>query len=341
MRHDFGRELVGSIADELREALRQLISHASSGATDIRISPLTRTSTGLSRENWVFDLDWSVKGVSARLPLILRRDPPGSLLQTDRVHELGVLNALAQSRLPVPRVRWSDIEGKWLGSPSLVMDIVEGDCDWHVLNGPRPLGERMVFARDFLSILIEIQNVDWKHLGLGSLLGVPRISPAVTALDQWEAERARVQRESLPELDLAGRWLRKHARVARKLTLVHGDFKPGNMLIDGRRVSAVLDWETAHIGDPLEDLGWITNPVRAAEHQIPDHWETAHIVEAYRAMTGYDFDDNELKWWNVFSCWKLAIIVITGLAEGIDGRFNRIYHSPAWLFRRLLKMMES
>lgn len=326
--------------DSLVGALEKLLRNQMPKALDLRIWDLTRMSTGFSRENWTFLATWRDDEGKQRLPLILRRDPPGSLLETDRRHEHGVLTALYGSGIPVPHVRWADIDGEWLGAPSLIMDIVEGECDWHALTGSRPIEARLNLASAFLDLLCAIQRVDWQGAGLGILLGDPGANPALRELDHWEAELRRVQLEPLPEMVFILIWLRQRAKAARGKVLVHGDFKPGNALLVGNRINAMLDWETAHIGDPLEDLGWITNPARSGEHQIPGLWEREQIVEAFKERTGYDFDDQELLWWNIFSCWKLAVIILTGMSAFVNGRFDRVHHNPVWLYRRMFKMME-
>jgi aminoglycoside phosphotransferase (APT) family kinase protein len=308
------------------------------GIENLRLDGVARQSGGLSRENWVFRARWRDAGGEHDLPLIMRRDPAGSLLDTERRVEFAVLRALESTPVAAPRVLWIDEDGSWLGSPSLVMQRVEGTCDWFVLNSGRPEPERRAFAHGFLDLLVEIQRVDWRGLGLGGVLKDPGPDAGLAELDRWEGELRRTQLEPVPELDLILRWLRERARPARSIVLVHGDFKPGNALLSGEKISAMLDWETAHLGDPLEDLGWITNPVRKREHQIPGLWERAQIVEAYRAATGHPVDDGELTWWNVFSCWKLAVIVLTGLHEFVSGRFDRVHHSPTWLVRAMLRM---
>lgn len=324
----------------LADALCQLIGHQIPEAKAIAVSQPVRVSTGLSRENWLFSAQWQDTAGAHDIPMILRRDPAGSLLDTDRRHEYAVLRALHGTAVPVPFVRWEDIEGAWLGSPSLVMDIVAGRCDWHALTGDQPLETRLGLARKFLNLLVDIQAVDWSGRGMAAVLPDPGPVPALSELARWESELRRVQLEPMPELDLVAAWLRRRATAARRHVLVHGDFKPGNALLVGDHIEAMLDWETAHIGDPLEDLGWITNPARAGEHQIPGHWERAQIVQNFKAATGYEFEDAELLWWNIFSCWKLSVIILTGLAAGVEGRFDRIYHSPTWLYRRMFAMME-
>ena len=146
--------------------------------------------------------------------------------------------------------------------------------------------------------------------------------------------------EPHPELDCVLAWMRRGAPEAEAIVLVHGDFKPGNALIVGEKISAKLDWETAHLGDPLEDLGWVTNPVRKREHQIAGAWEREQIVAAYRTLTGRPVDESALRWWNVFSCWKLAVIQLTAVNEFVAGRYDRVFQTPTWLYRPMFKLME-
>ena len=324
-------------ADLLTHFVRSRIPEAQ----ELCLDDVSRLSGGLSRENWVFRARWRDGDGNHDLPMIMRRDPAGSLLDTDRYVEFELLRALESTPIPAPPAHWIDVDGSWLGSPSLVMGRVEGVCDLFVLNGERPLTERAALARQFLELLIAVQQVDWRSLGLGKLLNDPGPDAGLTEVGRWEDELRRNQLEPIPELDLVSRWLRDRARPSQRTVLVHGDFKPGNALLGGDKISALLDWETAHLGDPLEDLGWITNPVRRREHQIPGVWERKQIVEAYTQITGYTVDPDELLWWNVFSCWKLAVIVLTGVRVFVDGTFDRVHQSPTWLFRAMFKMMEN
>jgi aminoglycoside phosphotransferase (APT) family kinase protein len=336
------RDLSGnSASNEVAARLERFIKARVPAAAGFKLDCLARTSGGLSRENWVFRASWRDPAGMHDLPLIMRRDPAGGLLVTARSQEFAVLKALESTPVAAPPVLWMDEDGSALGSPSLIMRRVEGECDWFVLNSDRPEAVRLALARGFLELLVQIQEVDWQGLGLDATLGHPGPDAAGAELDRWEAELRRVALEPVPELEIVLRWLRERARPTRRTVLVHGDFKPGNALVDSDRISAMLDWETAHLGDPLEDLGWITNPVRAKEHQIAGRWERADIVAAYSAATGHSVSEQELTWWNVFSCWKLAIIVLTGVHAFVDGTFDRVHQSPTWLIRVMLRMIAS
>jgi len=308
--------------------------------TGIVISGLRRTSLGFSRENWVFDLDWSRVGEQGRDSLIARRDPPGSVLVTDRQTEFDVLHALEPTPVPAPRVRWIDADGRWLERPTIVMVREEGDCDWFVLNGTRPLPVRIAIARQLCDLLASIHRVDWQAIGLGAVFADPGDGASVAELDHWERVLRTHQLEPLPELELVFGWLRQRAPKAERTVLVHGDFKPGNTLLRGDEVAVMLDWELAHLGDPLEDLGWVTNPLRRREHLIPGSWEVDDLVGHYETVTGLAVDRQALRWWNVFSNLKLSIIVLTGLAAFMDGRYDRSYQLPCALFSLMLDLME-
>lgn len=323
------------------DGLKGLIVESTPSARDIVFEGLVRSAGGLSRENWSFDATWTDAAGPHSHRLMLMRDAAGTLLNTDRAREFAVLKALADTDVPAPKVFWMDAQGDHLGAPSVVMERVPGYCDYMVLNGGGTLESRLTLARSFITLMANIHEVDWRARGLADSLGVPDEAPSLRELKHWEVEYQKARLEPHPELDYVLAWLKRRAPAAETLVLVHGDFKPGNALIDNGRITAKLDWETAHLGDPLEDLGWVTNPVRKREHQIPGHWERQEIVNAYRQLTGNSVREADLRWWNVFSCWKLSVIQLTAVAEFIAGRYNRVFQTPSWLFRPMFQMMEA
>ncbi len=327
--------------ERLEEALLAFLQAQRPEMQNLALHGLRRTSAGKSRENWVFDACWRHDGANHRRALILRRDPSDSVLRTERRIEYGVLKALEGSAVPAPAVHFLDEGGAWLGRPSLIMERIEGQCEWEVLNSTRPLDDRLDLAGRFLALLADVHATDWQARGLDRVLGMPGPQPGLTELRQWEAELRRAQLEAFPELELAIDWLRRHCATRADTVLVHGDFKPGNALLRGQQIVALLDWETAHLGDPLEDLGWILNPTRAREHQIRGHWEQAQIIAEYERLTGRSVDPAALKWWIVFANFKLAVIVLTGVKAFVEGQLDRTYLSPTWIIRSLLRLMRN
>ena len=223
-----------------------------------------------------------------------------------------------------------------LGRASLVMRREVGSCDYFVVNGDRPLNVRVRLAESFCDLLAQIHLIDWQDLGMGEFLDDPGPWASLAEVDRWEAVLRRDQLEAYPELELAMTWLRMNAPRSTKTVLVHGDFKPGNALLEGERITALLDWELAHLGDPMEDLGWVTQPLRAKEHLIPGAWECPQLFERYAQATGFDVDEASVAWWNVFASFKTAVMQVTGLRAFVEGRCDKPYQPTGAVLRTLL-----
>jgi aminoglycoside phosphotransferase (APT) family kinase protein len=320
-----------SEADEVGVRLRRFLA-AQPDAHGGRITRLTRAGSGRSRDNWLFDLATDEDAE----PLILRTDPEGGLIDTDRAVEFGVLQGLEKSGLPTPVARWLDADGTALGRPSLIMRRLPGVCDYRVLRDPtRPLAERVGLARTFCALLAEVHAVDWATLGLAATLPDPGPEAARAQLDQWAAILREDQLEPWPEIEYAIAVLGERTPRSTGTVLVHADFKPGNILLDGDRVTALLDWELAHLGDPLEDLGWVTQPLRAAEHTIEGAWEAADLIGHYERTAGTTVDPAALSWWVSFSAFKTAVMQVSGLRAFLEGRAEEPYRPT----RRVLATM--
>jgi aminoglycoside phosphotransferase (APT) family kinase protein len=308
------------------------------GDVDVRVAGLARIGVGRSRENWVFDLLTSHDGVETREPLILRTDPDGGLVETSRQREFALLDALEKSDLPAPVPRWLDADGRWFGRPSLIMRRAHGVCDYKILGDEtRPVPERRALAEQFCDLLGQVHRTDWRALGLHDRLPDPGEDAARVELSHWEQILRQDALEPYPELELAVVVLRETAPSAARTVLVHADFKPGNILLDGDRVSALLDWELAHLGDPLEDLGWVTQPLRTGEHLVPGGWDCADLLAHYQRITGHKIDQRSLSWWRTFSTFKTAVMQISGLRSFLEGRSDEPYRPTRRVLDTLIR----
>jgi Phosphotransferase enzyme family len=132
--------------------------------------------------------------------------------------------------------------------------------------------------------------------------------------------------------------LRAHAPRSPKTVLVHGDFKVGNVLLgaDGHIVG-LLDWELAHLGDPHEDLGWVTQPLRTKEHYIKGSWERDELLAYYEAASGCPVDRDAVHWWNVFAAYKTAVMQASGLRAFREGRSEEHYKPTAPVLLAILR----
>ncbi|HKY68899.1 MAG TPA: phosphotransferase, partial [Acidimicrobiales bacterium] len=168
-----------------------------------------------------------------------------------------------------------------------------------------------------------------------ALAGIHRIDPSsVSGLpggDQVAQFRSALDAvgEPHPAFELGFRWLERHRppSVGARETVVHGDFRNGNLVVDAEGLAAVLDWELAHRGDPLEDLGWLC--VRAwrfgAPGRVGGFGEVDELVGAYEASSGEPVDRAALHWWEVLGTLKWGIICavqanthLTGVVRSVE-----------------------
>ena len=122
--------------------------------------------------------------------------------------------------------------------------------------------------------------------------------------------------EPLPALDSVFGWLDDHLPAPARLAIVHGDLRVGNLLYDGPRITGLLDWEMAHVGDPLEDIAWIYRPTWSIAHFLP----LAQFVCRYERRTGRMVDRASLRFWRVFAEVKFACISLTAAHVFASGR---------------------
>ena len=294
-------------------------------AREIEVSQLSRIPGGASRETWSFDATWREGKARAGRGLIIRRDPEASLLETERYVEFRVYQAVQGSGIPVPAVFWLEEDPRWLERPFFVMGRLPGEASPQQLVPASFNGHAEAIARQKVEILARIHTLDWAALGL-DFLGVPA-SPAACAeqeIARWEAIMRAQQLEPQPVLELALAWLRAHRPVAQRITLVHADYRTGNFLVDGDRISGVLDWEMVHLGDPLEDVAWVC--LRswrwAGDARAGGLLPREDFYRRYEQASGLSVDTEAVRFWEVLGNLKLAVIFLTGARSLCEGRSN-------------------
>lgn len=289
------------------------------GATDVQVSGLRRSGTGSSRENWPFDGSWrTTDGELVQRELLLRRDPQSAVVDTGRATEFGLLQALEASTMPAPKAHWLDDSGAELLRPSMIIDRHEGQAHRAVLRDKNPLRlseqDRGDIARRLCELLAEVHHVDVRENRLTETLPDPGANPAEHELAVWERNLSAAELEPQPALRWTLRWLRDHLPAPPpRQVLVHGDFRPANVLIRDRRIEVLLDWEMARLGDPLDDLGWYCNPLYTAEHFIPGTWEQHDFLRMYTELTGHDVDPEALRFWQTLAVFRLSVIALLGI----------------------------
>ena len=292
-------------------------------ACGLRVENIARIPGGASRETWSFDASWAQGGEAVERSFIARRDPTASLLESHNDLEFDLYTALEGSGIPVPKVHWIERDGAALDRPFFIMSRLPGATDARTLvTSPAYAGVRSEIARQKAEILANIHAVDIARL---PSLERPS-SPAASALhevEKWERTMRQDALEPQPVLELAFHWLKRPLPPPpARLVLVHGDYRTGNFLYDQTGITGILDWEMAHAGDPIEDLGWVVIKSWrwAGDNRVGGLCSREEFVRLYEGAGGVKVDAAALKFWEIFSNVKFAIIFITGTKAIVQGK---------------------
>ncbi|MEO0817202.1 MAG: phosphotransferase family protein [Pseudomonadota bacterium] len=286
------------------------------------VSAITRIPGGASRETYSIDIE---VGGAAR-GLILRRDPAASLIDTDRAVEFAAIQSVhGHAGLPVPEALALETDAAPLGAPFFLMERIDGGEALNPFKIDAVEPHRQAIGEQFFRHLGAIAAAPVEDSPLAHVAEVPAHANVCwqKELAHWMDEIRKDQAKPEPILEAAIRWLRANPPPpAQRLSIVHGDYRSGNFLHDGAgTLTAILDWEMAHIGDPYEDLAWATDPLwcggdkaRAAGF-LP--WPEA--IAIWQEASGCTFDPTAFEWWSIFASVKAMGIWVSSARTFADG----------------------
>jgi aminoglycoside phosphotransferase (APT) family kinase protein len=275
--------------------------------------------------------------------VVVRRPPPPPLPPSahDVLREARLLTALSRTLVPVPRVLATAAAGQLLDVPIVVMDFVEGavitESTPAAINDTRL---RRRIGESLVDTLAAMHTVAWREVGLGDF-GKP---------DGYNARQLRRMR-SLIAVDGAvpkpfaalDDWLRAHVPAESATSIVHNDFRIGNMIVDTRTgcIAAVLDWELATIGDPLADLGYLLTsypvsgeplvPTSAMGTAVlePGYPGRTELLDRYAARTGANVAN--VNWYATLAMYKLAALYEYSRRRFEEGVGDAYYADPGFV----------
>ena len=340
--------------DELRDRLTEFLKQ-SHGARSVRVEGLRLLTGGASRQTWSFDaVIEDAKGQCSTMPLVLRGDPRRGPGLMGGEMEYRLLKAAGEAGVPVPKVHLMGDDS--LGVPFFLMERVEGETI------PRRLLRDDVYAQargamtgQLGGILAGIHRIPIEQHGLDVLPApAPDGSPAETEVSRYEQIYRAVTPEPHPAFELAFRWLRQQMpSTGQRRVLVHGDYRIGNVIFGPEGARAILDWELAHIGDPMEDLGWLcVRSWRFGNDDLPAGGigTREELWRAYEAAGGGSVDPGHARFWEAFGNLRWGIICISQAKTYLDrssgmgagellehGSIGRRIAETEW---ELLKLME-
>ena len=255
--------------------------------------------------------------------LILRRDPPSSLIDTERAHEYQTYAAVHGTEIPVPEplILEEDEPGDLARPFSIPREVAGCETSPANLAVPPWSEKRAEIGHEKWRLLGRLAAMDIDTLALDFM---PRPShPASHELKYWSDVIRKDALHPQPVAEAAIRWLERSLPApSERLCLVHGDYRSGNFLYttDGE-IKGVLDWEMAHIGDPLEDLAWSMDPLWGlAEPGLAGYLlPRAEALEIWEQASGITVDREAFRWWQVFASVKALAIWVSSAEDYVNG----------------------
>lgn len=283
------------------------------------IDNLQRLSAGASAETWTFDF----VAADINYPCILRMDavkPTDSMsLCISKLQEFSVLSVVRRAGVQVPTPYF-------LFNAGYVMQRLPGESlPRKILRDAGFQNARRLLTRQCAKALAAIHAIP-----IDGEFGISRDSlPTYSALEQLAALEALYCDfdVALPVFTLAIRWLKENAFANNTTTLVHGDFRNGNLLVDPQGLCGVLDWELAHLGDPAEDLGWLcVNAWRFGNTHLPvgGFGSRAELLDAYAQASGRQISSSQLHYWEVFGTLRWGIICLFQVFSHLRGQQSSV-----------------
>ncbi len=293
------------------------------------VQDLRRLSGGASRETWSFD--GAVGGAS--LPLVLRRDPaPSAGGPLDRSAEAEVLSAARAAGVLAPGVRFVLDADDGLGA-GFVMDRVDGETvARRILRD-----DAYATARPQLAAQCGEQAARVHAVPIGDLPPLPTLGPR-EQLDQYRQVLDGFG-EPHPAFELGLRRLARDAPAVDDVGLVHGDFRNGNLVVGPEGLRAVLDWELAHLGDPVEDLGWLCVKswrFGVSDRRVGGFGDVDTLLDSYQTAGGEAVEPSRLAWWEAFGTLKWGVICEIQAQTHLQGFVRSV--ELATLGRRIAEM---
>ena len=280
---------------ELAQGIAQVMNVSS-------VDDLRRLTGGASRETWMFSADGQ-RYVMQRV----RPGHPGGL-----GFEPPVLMQAQEAGVPVPQMVFDGSASDALERPFMIVRAVEGETIARkILRDDEFSHARTVLASQLGAAAARTHMV--KEEDVPDLPGPDQLTMYRNVMDELG--------EPHPVFEIAFRWLEQNRPSQDRRTLVHGDLRLGNIMVDSSGLTAVLDWELAHIGDPMEDLGWLC--VRAwrfgGSNPVAGIGSYDELFDAYENVSGIRPQLDAVRWWEVLGTLKWGIICIRQAATHLQG----------------------
>ena len=297
-------------APRQRVALERYLSSVS-GAAAARLNAATPLFGGAVQESWKLEIEFEGGRLPGRQTLVLRADAPTKLAASlSRAQEFAVLAVAHRAGVRAPEPRFCCENPAVLGRPFFVMEWRSGVTSGSALVQDGA-ATRMAIAMQLAEELAAIHRIT-PPASLVPLLDDPPLDVAAARLACYRRWLDAFD-DPHPVAEWALRWLEHEKPEPGQLVLAHGDFRTGNYLVEGTRVTAILDWEFAAWGEPDEDIGWFCCKswrFGALEREAGGLVPRETFYRAYERQSGRPLDRRRLHYWEVMASLRWLILAL-------------------------------
>lgn len=311
----------------VREGLASFVAEKA-GAGRVKIENLVRLSGGASRETWAFDAAIARGNGTESVEAIFRCDPiPGEPSMPGRQLEYHLIKAAWENGVVVPEPLWDGDDR--FGVAFFTMKRVAGETiGTRLIRGQQYEEARRLVPGQLAQSLARIHRISGDaYPVLSRLPGLePGKSPAAAELEHYEQSYRTSAPNPHPVFELALRWCHQNLPDVPHPVLVHGDYRLGNFIFGEDGLRGIIDWELAHWGDPMEDLGWLA--VRSwrfgGKQPMAGVGEREAFYQAYEAAGGFPVDRERVRFWELYGNLRWGIITVTQGVTYLSGRSKSV-----------------
>jgi prepilin-type processing-associated H-X9-DG protein len=324
----------------MEEQLREFLARQWPDADEIDIREFAVIAGGYSRETYRFDAhvrrgqEWTTH------EFILRKDPPpaSAILGSDRALEHQLICAVREhTSIPAPTSHFVEMDAATFGAPAMLLERARGSGEPSALfNGGPQSHQAGPCATELCEMIAALHMTDPKLLNPDGALDDPRgagIDPSSwdrymeTTFAYYLRAYHDMAFDALPTFRDGFLTMRRQRPRPLPIVLCHGDFNPANFLYQDGHVTALIDWENAHMGDPREDLGWLKLMDTLSNTDVfGSVTEDGGFLGHYNKLTGFGVTEEEVNYFQLFMAANIGIPVVSAVKRRIERQHLELMH---------------
>ncbi|MEH7112498.1 phosphotransferase family protein [Neobacillus niacini] len=306
------------MAEDMKQALKSYFQSKIEGADNLEIQNFKQPSGGWSDEAFIFDVHWSAKGQNRQKGFAVRKQKEGGFMpeMKNLYPQFKFLNLLSKiCDLPVPGVHWYETDDSIIGGAFFVMDKLEGESyvPWSK-EGQQFLKQAHDDGKipyEFVELLAKLHCLDYQKAGFSNDFYVPEgvYDYIDKKLIETESLYYRYMMYPDPVMVDALEWLKANKPAAQRYSIIHNDYRTGNLLYENNKITGILDWENAEIGDPMVDVAYVCAKSNRMDSPFLCYLlDREMFFDTYSSLTGLTIDEKVIHYYEVFHQVRFVLI---------------------------------